>query len=216
MADPTDAGRSRREYAMTVVGGLAAGGLTFFAASRTWASVTVRTSGMPTDRVAVEGSQAVPLVSALALVVLAAAVAVLASSRRVRAVVGAVMTAAAVTVIVLTATAGSSIRNAVSQQVADSPAMTGKHAAQAALAAQADPTVWRWVCLAAALAAAVAGVVVVLHGRRWPTMGRRYDSPAVRTATTADPWTALDRGEDPTVDDDDTGGTTDSRTEGER
>ncbi|MGH3425369.1 MAG: Trp biosynthesis-associated membrane protein [Nocardioidaceae bacterium] len=190
---------SARTYATTVVGGIAAGGITFFAASRTWASVTVRTSGMPTDRVAVDGSQAVPMVSAMALVVLAGSVAVLAGSPRVRILVGAVVTAAAVTAVVYTLTAGSAIEDAVVGQVGESPAMTGDHAAQVALATHADPTMWRWVCLAAALGSVAAGVSVLLFGRRWPTMGRRYDSPARKREADPDPWKALDRGEDPTV-----------------
>jgi uncharacterized membrane protein (TIGR02234 family) len=61
------------------------------------------------------------------------------------------------------------------------------------------------------LAAAV-GVLVVLRGRGWPAMGRRYERPAGQTETAArrpervrtdedrsqDAWKAMDRGEDPT------------------
>lgn len=193
----TDGG-STRAYALTVVGGIVAGGLTFFAASRTWASVTVRTSGLPSDRVAVDGAQAVPVVGAMALVILAASVAVLAASRRIRILVGAVIAAAALTAAVFTATAASALEDTVAERVGESPAMTGDQAAQTALAANPDPTMWRWVCLAAALAALAVGILVLVRGRRWPTMGRRYEAPS-RNREDDDPWKALDRGEDPTI-----------------
>jgi uncharacterized membrane protein (TIGR02234 family) len=65
------------------------------------------------------------------------------------------------------------------------------------------------VVLAAGLVAVVTGLLVVLRGRRWPGMGRRYERPGrsagpppARERTdeerTADAWRALDRGEDPT------------------
>lgn len=192
------ASASTRSYVVTVVGGIVAGGSTYFAASRAWAEVSVRTSGMPADRVSVDGAEAVPVVSAMALVVLASAVAVLAASPRVRLLVGAVMTAAALTAAVRTAVAAGAVEQSLAGQVGESPAMTGDRSAQVELAAQADPTVWRWTCLAAALVAVAAGVSVLVRGRRWPTMGRRYDAPS-RAREDDDPWKRLDRGEDPTL-----------------
>jgi uncharacterized membrane protein (TIGR02234 family) len=61
----------------------------------------------------------------------------------------------------------------------------------------------------AGLLGVAAGLLVVVRGRRWPGMGRRYERadaaaprPVVRTdeerAQAA--WQALDRGEDPTED----------------
>ena len=56
---------------------------------------------------------------------------------------------------------------------------------------------------------AAAGLLVVLRGRSWPGMGRRYERPGspaapARPQTDEDraqaAWRALDRGEDPTAD----------------
>jgi uncharacterized membrane protein (TIGR02234 family) len=67
--------------------------------------------------------------------------------------------------------------------------------------------------LAAAVLAVAAGLLVVLRGRGWPAMGRRYERPApgdggpapARPPTDEErasaAWRALDRGDDPTDDD---------------
>ncbi len=57
-----------------------------------------------------------------------------------------------------------------------------------------------------ALAIAVAGLLVVAFGRQWPGSGGRYERDRAadvptKPKTTLDQWRALDRGEDPTVDD---------------
>jgi uncharacterized membrane protein (TIGR02234 family) len=73
---------------------------------------------------------------------------------------------------------------------------------------------WPAVVLVAGVVAVLTGVLVVLRGRAWPGMGRRYERTAGTSGTapavlaTARPqtdedrhqaaWKALDRGEDPT------------------
>jgi uncharacterized membrane protein (TIGR02234 family) len=50
-----------------------------------------------------------------------------------------------------------------------------------------------------------AGIAVVMRGSRWPELGRRYERPATRTLAAGgapsprDAWDALDRGDDPTT-----------------
>ncbi len=78
----------RRLYAPVVLGTLAAGGLAFFALGRTWASSNVVADGLSTDTVSATGSDAHPLASALALVIVASALAILAASKRIRRAVG--------------------------------------------------------------------------------------------------------------------------------
>jgi uncharacterized membrane protein (TIGR02234 family) len=63
---------------------------------------------------------------------------------------------------------------------------------------------WPVVAVLAGVLGVLTGLVVVLRGRGWPGMGRRYQrgaAPAPRTdedrAQAA--WTALDHGQDPTV-----------------
>ncbi len=188
---------SRRLYAPVVLGTLAAGGLAFFAASRTWAHVRIATDGLPSDSVDVTGADAQPLVSALALVVVTAALAVLAASPRVRRVVGGftVLIAVAATLVVLFG--GSSLDNAVDRAVEASPAFTGTgdH--------EFTATAWKYVTAFAFVIAAILGGITARLGATWPTMSSRYDAPAARPAVTApqsdaEMWKALDEGHDPT------------------
>lgn len=187
----------RRLYAPVVLGTLATGGLAFFAASRTWAHVRVATDGLPSDSVDVTGADAQPLVSALALVVVTAALAVLAASPRVRRVVGAFLVAIALTAAVVVLFGGSSLDDAVDRAVKDSPAYAGSgdH--------DFTTSVWKYVTAFAFVLAAFLGGVTAKLGARWPTMSSRYDAPAARPAVAApqsdaEMWKALDEGRDPT------------------
>ena len=108
---------TRRLYAPVVLGTLAAGGLAFFSASRTWAHVRIATDGLPSDSVDVTGTDAQPLVSALAIVVVTAALAVLASSPRVRRVVGVFTVLVAIAGAAIVLLGASSLDDAVGRAV---------------------------------------------------------------------------------------------------
>lgn len=188
---------TRRLYGPVVLGTLAAGGLAFFAASRTWARVRIATDGLPTDSVDVTGADAQPLVSALALVVVTAALAVLAASPRVRRVVGGFTVLIALTAAVVVLLGGSSLDNAVDHAVEASPAFTGTGDHDFTTSA------WKYVTALAFVIAALLGGVTAKLGASWPTMSSRYDAPAARPAAAApqsdaEMWKALDEGRDPT------------------
>ena len=188
----------RRLLAPSVLGAMATGGLAFFAASRTWAHATVEASGVPTAPIEVSGSDAVALVPALALVIVAAALAVLAASVRIRRVVGLLIVMVAVIGIVVILRAASDIDKAVDAAVHDSPAFIGTNAPGVV-----SLSAWRWVAAAAFVLSAFVGAVITGFGATWPTMGRKYDAPKAHTATKeveteADIWKALDEGRDPT------------------
>ena len=58
-------------------------------------------------------------------------------------------------------------------------------------------TWWPVLCAAGGLLVLAGGLFTVVRGQRWPHMGTRYDRrPSTREP---DAWTALDRGEDPTL-----------------
>lgn len=188
----------RRLYGTSVLCTLATGGLAFFAASRTWAHTSVEASGVPTASVDVSGADAVALVPALALVIVAAALAVLAASVRLRRAVGLLIVIAALIAIVAIARAGGDIGKAVQAAVHDSPAFIGTNRPNAV-----SHSVWRWIAAAAFVLSAFVGVVITRFGALWPTMGRKYDAPKAHAATEtaeseADIWKALDDGRDPT------------------
>lgn len=189
---------SRSLYAPSVLGTLAMGGLAFLATSRTWQRATVEASGVPTDKIAITGTDAVPIVSALAVVVVASALAVLAASARLRRAIGLFITGIAVAGLLLVLRAGHALTTAQDKAVHDSPAFIGTNFPDTWLG-----TSWSLVAAAAFIATALIGLVVAAFGGRWPTMGRKYEAPKgsagpAPVETEADIWKALDEGRDPT------------------
>ncbi len=189
--------RARRWYAPTVLGLLAAGGLAFLASSRQWVSATVASDGLPSDTIEITGSQALPLVGALALVVVTAALAVLATGGRVRRGVGVITVLAAAGGLWVVVTGGGSIDSAFADAVEQSPAFTGGD-----VPASSQSVLWPTVAAAAFAVATALGVLTVAVGHRWSAMSRRYEAPTgaapTRPTTEADIWKALDEGRDPT------------------
>ena len=193
MSDP------RRELGTACATVVVAGGLALSAGGQAWARVTVqRPLPLPPVAAALTGSQAAPLVPAAGLVLLAAAVALLALRSVGRAAVG-----------LLCALAGgllawSGIR-AMAGSLSDAATQlptVGRGAGPVTVRVSAA---WPIVAVVAGLLGVAAGLFVVLRGRTWPAMGRKYEragagTPAPRTdeerAQAA--WRALDRGEDPT------------------
>lgn len=179
----------RREYALGVVLGVLAGALVAASSGRTWAATTARTAGLPSAQVGVSGSDAVPLVAALGPVILAGAVAVVATRGLARRICGVLVALAGAAVAAQTLAAGPALAAALRDQLAGGAAGTGA----------SSP--WRWICLLGAVLAVVFGVWVAWRAERWPAMGSRYDAPAARRESMdehTDLWRALDRGEDPT------------------
>lgn len=58
---------------------------------------------------------------------------------------------------------------------------------------------WAWVGMGAGVLLGLAAAVAVLWARRWPQPRRRYESTPRPATTATDPWSTLDRGEDPTT-----------------
>lgn len=188
---------ARRLYAPTVLGLLAAGGLAFLAVSRQWVSATVASDGLPSDTIEVSGSQALPLVGALALVVVTAALAVLATSGRIRRGVGVITVLAAAGALWVVVTGGDSVDRAFADAVEQSPAFTGGDVPDSSRS-----VLWPVVAAVALTVAAALGALTVAVGHRWSAMSRRYEPPAAGAPslpkTEADIWKALDEGRDPT------------------
>jgi uncharacterized membrane protein (TIGR02234 family) len=200
----------RRGLVIAIVGGLAAGGLALLGASRPWARVEIAVPGVPSSTIQVSGSSAVPWVGALTLVILAGALAIVPTGGWLRRVVGVVVSLAALGAAIGTLTAGPAVDDALSEQLAESPASGGVD--DAAIVAAADHPAWRWLTLGSSVAGIAVGLHVAGRGHRWATMGSRYDAPAARRrpesadvtaesepAENADLWRALDEGRDPTA-----------------
>jgi hypothetical protein len=182
-----------RTFAPTVLLGLAAAALAAVSAGRDWARTDGRAAGVKVIGEAA-GSEAAPLVLALALVALATWGVVLVLRGRVRRVAAAVGLVAAV---------GALVALAVGHGDAEEASL----AAVVAQGADSDVFVtsltgWYWASGVALLLTAVALAVAVRKAPGWPAMGSRYDAPAARAAgpaTDQDLWRALDEGHDPTA-----------------
>lgn len=186
----------RRLYAPVVLGLIIVGGVTWWAARRPWASVVVGSGESPASRFDLLGSEVAAVAAALAIVAVAGALGVIASAGRVRQVVGAALALAAIAGIAATR---SSPTGAIESRVNDSPALSPSDPVVS------DPTAWPWVTAGLFVVVAALALIVVIYGRRWPTMSSRYEreSGATRPAaetTSADLWKAIDQGHDPTAD----------------
>lgn len=168
------------------------------AGAQRWADVTVeRPAPLPPVEAVVTGGDVAPLVPATGLVLLAAAVALFAVRGAGRVVVG-LLTGLAGGVL-----GGAGIRALTGGLDAAAVDEAGGPAGDSVVDLSAG---WPILAVAAGVVGLAAGALVVLRGRRWPGMGRRYerpDSAAARPRTDEEraqaAWQALDRGEDPTV-----------------
>ena len=183
-------------FGRTVLLGLGGAALASVAASRDWARAAGENAGVQVHA-SVPGSEAAPLVLALALVTLAAWGVVLVLRGRARQVVAGVGLAAAVGALVAMLDAFDGAQDAA---VA---AVTARGGSGDTFSASL--TGWYWASGVGALLTALALVVAVRRARTWPALGSRYDAPAARAAapvTDQDLWRALDEGHDPTAEDD--------------
>jgi hypothetical protein len=159
----------RRGLGIAVAACMLGSALAWFAATRTWE--TVVTDAGPVGGGERTGAAVFPGLSALALVGLAGAGALVATRGLGRRVVG-----------VLLALAGLALTGA---------GLIGLGHAQ---------TAWPVLCAAGGLLVIAGGLATVARGHRWPGMGTRYERAArTRREGPRDAWDALDRGEDPTV-----------------
>jgi Tryptophan-associated transmembrane protein (Trp_oprn_chp) len=60
-------------------------------------------------------------------------------------------------------------------------------------------SVWFWLTAAGGVLVAGGGLLIAVWGHRWPGTRRSYVAPADPSPVHRDAWTALDRGEDPTI-----------------
>ncbi|HEX6497545.1 MAG TPA: Trp biosynthesis-associated membrane protein [Micromonosporaceae bacterium] len=168
----------RRELTYTVLGCLVGAGLALLSASRTWSvEVTARPAPLPPLRQPHTGAALAAWLPALALVALAGAGALLATRRSGRVAVG-----------ILLVLCGLGIAAGGGYGLAEVPGASAG---------------WPVVALLGGVLVVAAGLVATAHGRRWPSMGGRYERDAGSGSTgrgggERDAWDALDRGEDPT------------------
>jgi len=209
-AGAADRSATRRELTAAVLFCALAGALALSSSSQPWADVTVvREAPLPPTAEVLSGGQAAPLVGACGLLLLAAAVAVIAVRGLGRVVVGLLVACAGG---VLGWSGFRGVTGRLDLDLGDVTSAVGLGRARLVV----DPVAgWPALALVAGLLGVLAGLLVVLRGRTWPGMGRRYERTATTVPQAAAParparpetdedrhqaaWKALDRGDDPTV-----------------
>ncbi|MBN1092463.1 Trp biosynthesis-associated membrane protein [Blastococcus sp. TML/M2B] len=198
---------ARRELTSAVLGAVASGALALVAGGQAWAEVTAdRRAPLPPVSADLSGADAAPLVPAAGLVLLAAAVALLAVRGAGRVAVGLLAAAAGGALLW---SGGRALAGGLDDAGADLPGLSGATVGDVTADVAASGPL---LVVLAGLVAVATGALVVLRGRSWPGMGRRYErtdgAPAAGSTAPARPrtdedravdaWKALDRGEDPT------------------
>lgn len=192
---------ARKARGRAVVVALASGAALFAVVAPTWFAVRVTTLLQPEATVAVNGATAVPALTGVALVLLAAGAALGIVGRSGRRVVGALVALSGAVAGWLTLAAVGAPEAALRRTAAE---QTGVGAVPEGV----TTSPWPFVTLALALVVLAVGVIHLRGSGPWPTPGSRVrrgeDRPgnaglgdAASDPTTA--WDALSEGDDPTA-----------------
>jgi uncharacterized membrane protein (TIGR02234 family) len=179
----------RRSFALTLLALAAAAVLTLIVAGLTWISADYTLTGQTwTNRITLTGRDLAPLTIAGAWIALASAVGIIATARLWRRIVG---------VIVILAGASVAIGAVVGAVTASRVVVAEVSRAGGTVTTQTAAGIWPVLTVVAGMIITLCGLAATMQGPRWPAMSSRYErSPSARPA---DPWAALDRGEDPTA-----------------
>lgn len=208
------AGRARRERAV-VCGALVLGaGALLGVLTQPWAEVAVvRAAPLPNLHETIDGRSLAPALGGAALVALAGAVALLATSGWARRVVGLLLAATGLGAAVAAARLVNGPSDARARElIVDRTSGVG--VGRGFPVGVSSHPGWVVAAVALGLIIALAGVAAIVRGSQWSAMSARYEAPsgatggpsrAVRNSTGAQEapsdlalWTALDRGDDPT------------------
>lgn len=190
---------ARRELRLAVGLCLLGAALVLLAVSRTWFSAAEgQRLTIEAVRTSVAGSRIVPGAQALGYVGLAGVLALAATRRLGRVLVGVLVLASGVGVAVVVARAlADGLEHRGVRELA------ACHSASACrLADVTTSPAWAWVAVLGGLLLAASGALVAVRGRGWAALSASYQPPAARAeqapVTDKGVWDALDRGEDPT------------------
>ena len=160
----------RRGLSAAVLLCLAGAFLVLVAAGRAWTSVEIAAGSLAEGRTEVQaGTDLVPGLSALGLLGLAGVVALAATRRLGRALVGLVLLATGVGVVLVALTADLDV---VSEPLVGATADV----------AVTISGVWPSLTALGGALLAIAGLLTVARGRTWPALGQRYEAPAAAGA----------------------------------
>jgi uncharacterized membrane protein (TIGR02234 family) len=194
-------GDSRRMFATALLLDLIGGGAALLIAGRPWQTVTVsRPRPLADELVHLSGKTLQPGVFGLALVALAGVVAVLATKRLGRRIVGTALVLAGALLVWRAASGLAEVSPAQARSLAvRATSSIGVDGSSAVHLTHAPA--WPLLTIVCGLLVIGSGLLVAVRGARWTVMSARYDAPlaSARPQTDAALWTALDRGDDPTA-----------------
>lgn len=201
--------RKRAEFALALLLDLLGGAGALLIAGRAWQTVlTPRPRPLADDVLALSGHTLDSAATALSLVALAGAVAVLATRGLARRVVGGVL-ALAGALMVWRSLAGLTAISAGRAHAFVQERHSGVGVDPRVVPHLSVHAQWPVLSAACGLLVLVAGLLVAIRGAGWAGMSARYEAPTARAPSAEDAdaararadatmWTALDHGDDPT------------------
>ncbi|MCU1593516.1 MAG: Trp biosynthesis associated, transrane protein Oprn/Chp [Frankiales bacterium] len=195
----------RRELRLAVLLCLVGSALVLYATTRTWA--VLEPTRLGSVAVDLSGDTLSGASQALGYVGLAAVLALAATKRLGRVVVGVLVLAAGIGIVIaLSRVLHAGLASRALEHVstpACTPAPGESSCGQYVLLPPVSTTVtWVWVSLVGGVLMSASGLLVAVRGPRWAALSSSYAPPAARPAeppvTDKGVWDALDRGEDPT------------------
>ena len=179
---------------------LVGAGLLLVSAFRPWVTGAVDDAVLGATRISATGAEVAPGLTAVALAIGAAAIAVVAAGRVARAV------ALVAYALCLAVAAALAVRVLLDPEGVLGPVAASRVGRTGSVETVADATAWPWVALAACVIALLGLVGALLGLRRWGGPPQRYEAPAAGTSDVAGPrgervasdWDELSAGRDPT------------------
>lgn len=197
-APRSSAGEYRLALLLVAVGAL----LLLVGFGRTWVTATSAQPGLPRIVVSLSGLDLVPLGGALPLVALAGIAGLVATRGAWRRGVGALLLVAGAAGLVLATRAGLTLSDP-SGEGATVDRLVGERLGVTVSGVPVVTTSWWLPAALGGLLVALGGLLALLHGGRWPVLGRRYEregaAPAPAPGRQESAWELLDRGVDPTA-----------------
>ena len=185
---------------MTVIIVLLGGVLALIGATQTWVTAT-GFEAAHIHSVQLSGQEASPVITAMALVTVAAGAALSIARRIGRWIIGVIVVLAAITMGWVTITVVTNPVGAVAQKIAETTGTTGVEQ----VIPNIEVSMLPWLTILGAIIGAVGGILALTVGRHWAVgKTKKYDVGAQQRTEQDGPldeidtWDELSRGEDPT------------------
>ncbi len=183
---------------------LVGSGVVLLVSTREWQTITTPRTGQPAAVLSVAGRTLDNASLALGLVGLAGVVAILATQRVVRRIIGGLVALAGAGIVFRSAHAIPAVGAGRARELVRDK-QSRVTLSDSVIPHVATHAVWGALSIAGALLVVVAGLLIAVLGGHWATMSARYeratagpDEEQARILADRSLWNALDRGEDPT------------------